>query len=269
MGDEIEVDKVTVFCGSVLLSSPRSDSCVGMGDEIEVGKAGESCGGASPVSFQSNLNYDHINDKNNCAIVESHETTDSDTSANEASNDSSLEAIKAKNHKGLNIAYININSIRNKLEFLKPLIADNVDVLAIAETKIDETFTTGQFLLDGFSKPVRFDRNQHGGGLLIYVREGVPFKEISVYKTPNDIECGIIEVTLKKQKWLLFCIYRPPAQSERYFFDEIGKGLDFYSSKYESFCLIGDFNCEPITMIYLIWSRAQPVFGLTALDVLI
>ena len=30
-----------------------------------------------------------------------------------------------------------------------------------------------------------------------------------------------------------------------YHFDEIGKGLDFYSSKYESFCLIGDFNCEP------------------------
>ena len=81
--------------------------------------------------------------------------------------------------------------------------------------------------------------------LLIYVREGVPFKELSFYKTPNDIECGIIEVTLKKQKWLLFSIYRPPAQSEKYFFDEIGKGLEFYSSKYESFCLIGDFNCEP------------------------
>ena len=42
--------------------------------------------------------------------------------------------------------------------------------LAIAETKIDETFTTSQFLIDGFSKPIRFDRNQHGGGLLIYVR---------------------------------------------------------------------------------------------------
>ena len=100
-------------------------------------------------------------------------------------------------------------------------------------------------MIDGFSKPIRFDRNQHGGGLLIYVKEGVPFKELSVCKTPNDIECGIIEVTLKKQKWLLFSIYRPPAQSEKYFFDEIGKGLEFYSSKYESFCLIGDFNCEP------------------------
>ena len=55
----------------------------------------------------------------------------------------------------------------------------------------------------------------------------------------------MIEISLKKQKWLLVSIYRPPSQSEEYFFDEIGKGLDFYSSKYESFCLIGDFNCEP------------------------
>ena len=143
------------------------------------------------------------------------------------------------------IAYLNINSIRNKFEFLKPLIADNVDVLTVAETKIDGTFTTSQFVLDGFSKPLRFDRNQHGGGLLIYAREDVPFKELSVYKAPNDIECGIIEISLKKQKWLLFSIYRPPSQPETYFFEEIGKGLDLYSSQYESICLIGDFNCEP------------------------
>ena len=81
--------------------------------------------------------------------------------------------------------------------------------------------------------------------MLIYVREGVPFKESSVYKPPNDIECGIIEISLKKQKWLLFGIYRPPSQPENYFFEEIGKGLDFHSSKYESICLMGDFNCEP------------------------
>ena len=116
-------------------------------------------------------------------------------------------------------------------------------MLTVAETKIDGTFTTSQFVLDGFSKPFRFDRNQHGGGLLIYVREDVPFKELSVYKPPNDIECGIIEISLRKQKWLLFSIYRPPSQPERYFFGEIGRGLDLYSSQYESICLIGDlFN---------------------------
>ena len=81
--------------------------------------------------------------------------------------------------------------------------------------------------------------------MLIYVREGAPFKELSVYKPPNDIECGIIEMILRSQNWLLFSVYRPPSQSELYFFDEVGKGLDFYSSECESICLMGDFNCEP------------------------
>ena len=87
--------------------------------------------------------------------------------------------------------------------------------------------------------------------MLIYVREGVPFKELSVYTPPKDIECGIIEISLKKQKLLLFSIYRPPSQHEKYFFEEIGKGLDFYSSQYESICLIGDFNCEPISFHFI------------------
>ena len=91
----------------------------------------------------------------------------------------------------------------NKFEFLKPVVADSVDILAIAETKIDGTFKTSQFLLDGFSKPVLLDQNQHGGGLLIYAREGVPLKELSVYKLPKDIECGMIVISLKKQNWLL------------------------------------------------------------------
>ena len=201
---------------------------------MEDGKAAGCCGSVAPPPSPS------MHSINN--VVGHREAADDLSLENEAT---SLDSMRTKNHSGLIIAYLNINSIRNKFEFLKPLIADNVDVLAVAETKIDETFTTSQFLLDGFSKPVRFDRNKHGGGLLIYVKEGVPFKELSVYKPPKDIECGIIEISLKKQKWLLFSIYRPPSQSEEYFFDEIGKGLDFYSSKYEGICLIGDFNCEP------------------------
>ena len=41
---------------------------------------------------------------------------------------------------GLIISYLNINSIRNKIESLRLLISDNVDILIVAETKIDRTF---------------------------------------------------------------------------------------------------------------------------------
>lgn len=41
---------------------------------------------------------------------------------------------------GLIIPYLNINSVRNKIEFLRPLVSDYVDVLIIAETIIENAF---------------------------------------------------------------------------------------------------------------------------------
>ena len=93
-------------------------------------------------------------------------------------------------------------------------------------------------------KPFRYDRNRYGGGLLVYVRERAPIKELSSYKPPNDIECGLFALTVKKQKWILISIYRPPSQPEQHFFCEIGKVLDRFCTKYENIILIGEFNCE-------------------------
>ena len=68
-------------------------------------------------------------------------------------------------------------------------------------------------MIEGFMKPFGYDRNQAEGGLLIYVRERAPVKELTQYKTPLDIECGMIEINLKRQKWFLVSIYRPPPLS--------------------------------------------------------
>ncbi len=139
---------------------------------------------------------------------------------------------------------MNINSIRNKFDFLKVIISNNVDILAIAETKLDNTFPTSQFILEGFHPPFRYDRNRFGGGILVYVRNGVPAKELKEYQLPDNIECGFLEININNKKWLLANIYRPPSQGEGYFFQEIGKSLDHFSLKFENFILMGDFNTE-------------------------
>ena len=64
------------------------------------------------------------------------------------------------------------------------------------------------------------------------------------YQLPDDIECGFVEINIKKKKWLLANIYRPPSQGERYFFQELGKSLNHFSTQFESFILMGDFNTE-------------------------
>ena len=95
------------------------------------------------------------------------------------------------------------------------------------------------------SSPFRFDRNKYDGGLLTFVRDGVPVREIRSYKFLPEIEIIVLELIIKKDRWLLLNLYRPPTQSPKFFFNEIEKGLDFYNSKYEKYILIGDLNCEP------------------------
>ena len=70
------------------------------------------------------------------------------------------------------ISYLNINSIRNKLNNLKTLISDSVgkENLSIAESKLGESFLNGEIALEGFKKPYRLDVTASSGGILIYAK---------------------------------------------------------------------------------------------------
>ena len=46
-----------------------------------------------------------------------------------------------------NIGHINRNSLRKKFEPLKEIIKENIDILLVSETKIDDTFPEGHFAL--------------------------------------------------------------------------------------------------------------------------
>ena len=83
------------------------------------------------------------------------------------------------------VARLNINSIRNKFETLIQNVSGEVDLLMISETKIDESFPKSQFLIKGFSDPFRIDRNVHAGGILLYVREDIPTKLLSIEPIPS------------------------------------------------------------------------------------
>ena len=125
------------------------------------------------------------------------ESTDGESVQNEADANAALKAIRLKNRNGLLILHLYIKSIRNKIEFLRPMTSETIDILVIAEIKIDNAFPTSQFMIEGFMKPYRCDQNQNRGGLLIYVRERAPIKELMQHKVPNDVECGIVEINLK------------------------------------------------------------------------
>ena len=84
------------------------------------------------------------------------------------------------------IAHLNINSIRNKFDFLVHKIRGNVDIMMIYEIKLDNTFPNGQFLIDGFNEPIRLDRSKNRGGILLFLREDIPTKFLSLETSPIE-----------------------------------------------------------------------------------
>ena len=84
------------------------------------------------------------------------------------------------------------------------LTENNIDILIFTETKIDSSFSSSQFMIKGFSVLFRFDRNRSGGGVIVYVWDNIPSKQVSKRKLPDNIEGVFIEVNLRKIKWLIF-----------------------------------------------------------------
>ena len=57
-------------------------------------------------------------------------------------------------------------------------IMGNIGILLITETKLDSTFPDSQFYLNGYNGPFRHDCNTNGGGILVYVCDGITLDHV-------------------------------------------------------------------------------------------
>ena len=144
--------------------------------------------------------------------------------------------------KSIILSYININF---KLDDLKIVLGKSLDIICIFETKLDETFPTTEFSIEGFNKPYHLDVTSNSGGLLFYVKTNVPSKLIRFYNFSNEIQCIPIELNISSKKYALFSTYRPPNQNINFFLDKLSEALDIYLKHYKNICIYGDFNATP------------------------
>ena len=83
--------------------------------------------------------------------------------------------------------HLNIDSLRNKKEFLEPLIRNLFDIFTVRETKLEFSFSVSEFTIPGY-RLFRKDRNQHGGGSIFYVNQDIPCKTINTFNFPDSFE---------------------------------------------------------------------------------
>ena len=153
-----------------------------------------------------------------------------------------LSSLKEKNADRPVIGHLNINFIAPKFEPLVSLVKENIDLLMVSETKVDDSYPNGQFEIEGYSRPIRLDRNCHGGGIMIFPRDDLPCHELRSHKLPSDIECTFLELTIRQSKWLVVAGYNPHKENIAYFLSNVGNELDKYLSNYENLLMLGDWN---------------------------
>ena len=144
---------------------------------------------------------------------------------------------------------MNINSIRNKFQTIEFILKNGyVDLLALSETKLDESFPGPQFHVPNYDC-LRNDRSVHGGGLMFYIRSDIPrcrrFDLEQMTDNHAGLEIIILEVMLnKKERWIYVLGYKPPSIADSVFKNAFDLLCDVVLSESQNVVLLGDYNCD-------------------------
>ena len=112
---------------------------------------------------------------------------------------------------------------------------------------MNETFCDGSIADNEISLPsyavVRKDRNRHGGGVAIYIRNSLTFIRHEDLEK-DDVECIWIEIKCKRrQPVLISSMYRLPSSCIE-LVDKLGDIIDKASCERKQMIVIGDFNYD-------------------------
>ena len=144
-----------------------------------------------------------------------------------------------------------INPVRNKFKYMSSLISEDFDILMVAETKLDSSFPTAQFLIPGFHHPFGLDINRRSGGLLVYVKGSISARVLTSFSTPADTQIIIFEINPRKENCSFAGIYKPPLLNSQYFLDILSDFPDFCSNHYDNKVIFGDFNLKPNDLLMI------------------
>ena len=144
------------------------------------------------------------------------------------------------------MACLNINGLLCHADNLRLFLSTtNIDILAVNETKLDNSILNDEVHIPGFDI-VRKDRavnGKNGGGVCFYIKTNLNFY-VRNDLCDDDLEILSVELTKPRSKsFIVSTWYRPPGSSLDLF-----KAFEDFVDKVDSFNLdyyiLGDFNCD-------------------------
>ena len=116
------------------------------------------------------------------------------------------------------------------------------DIITINETRLDESFNDRDVRISGYDI-IRRDRNRHGGGVAIYIRNNIPYIQRHDLLV-QDLETICVEIKKPKSKpFLISTWYRPP-NSPIELFEKFENNLHLMENENKDLVITGDFNCD-------------------------
>ena len=130
-------------------------------------------------------------------------------------------------------------------------VVNNYDVICVTESWLSQDIPDSELVISGYNV-FRRDRNRHGGGIIIFVRDSLP---CTILPTPISSSIELLSLTVEfcSSKFCISTFYRPPSSDVSYFdelYDIIEK-LDIVT--FSNYILLGDFNinfCNPTHPLY-------------------
>ena len=119
------------------------------------------------------------------------------------------------------------------------LLNINIQRQSYFKTKLDSSYASNQFTIEGYAAPIRFDRNVRGGEILLYLREDIPARLLTT-ALPKDFKGVFIKLNLRKK--ILMCSSYSPAKSNiSSHLSIVGRSFNNYMSQH-NFSAVGDLN---------------------------
>ena len=118
--------------------------------------------------------------------------------------------------------------------------------MVITETKLDDHATHASLSIAGYQL-FRQDRTRHGGGVAIYIANGlrpVALIDVQQYASSNGLEAVIVSISLlgKKDKVTILGLYRPPNSKTAWF--ESFNDVILRLIRLGPMIILGDLNCD-------------------------
>lgn len=152
-----------------------------------------------------------------------------------------LDAFLPSENSNLNICHINARSVPAHISDITNLLTESrLHVCAVSETFLKPNAMHCNYGVKGY-RVFRNDRvDRSGGGVALYVTEGLSTKVVLSSGAGSEIEFLFVEVSTFSKKVLIGVCYNPPPSNNK--INSLQDILSDLADNYDHLILLGDFN---------------------------